>query len=320
MSTEESTHLNRVPNSSDPDWDKHIEAWQKTDKFVVTPESIKENGAEAEMKRLKEEVEEVKKANKPIPIKAVGNQRKEVSIQEMEEEIKEKANFSEGLTLAKQYFKEHKEEVEKQINSMVAFYNIGDKNAFFFVTPQEARLAIDHVKSHRDGEVKRKKIQEKVDQLVDDGIEWALNESEGRELESIDDVDQDVIVETVRQYIDNKNKRLKSFSYSAVVQDPDLLTLNFLNKIMSFVEHKDLTVDGIMVNANRFADIRSWGATVYDRLSRREMESRKKDKSSAVAELWTGDVYRCNILTNNQIVLYSSYINTFFCFNMVKSS
>ncbi len=54
---------------------------------------------------------------------------------------------------AKLFTTTNREEIYKQCTDIVALYNISHKKPFFFITPAEARLAIDYIKKCRDGYV-----------------------------------------------------------------------------------------------------------------------------------------------------------------------
>lgn len=50
---------------------------------------------------------------------------------------------------AKSFLKSHQEEIQKQVEDNVVLYNVKDKNAFFIISPEEARIAIDIIKKRR---------------------------------------------------------------------------------------------------------------------------------------------------------------------------
>ena len=54
-----------------------------------------------------------------------------------------KSNKSNKLT------PEIQEEIQNQVDDHVVLYNIKDKNAFFIISPEEARYALDIIKERR---------------------------------------------------------------------------------------------------------------------------------------------------------------------------
>lgn len=78
------------------------------------------------------------------------------------------------------------------------------------------------------------------------------------------------------------------------------LDLNWINYVFSNVEGCDLTVDAIIMNSTRIADIRSFGQSVYTQYSRREYLKRK-----CFGNIFGAEIYTCNALKNNQIILVS---------------
>jgi len=95
------------------------------------------------------------------------------------------------------------------------------------------------------------------------------------------------------------------------------LTLKLLNNLFAIVEQFDIMVDGLIMNAFKYAEVRNFGKTVYDDLTAKEIKERKKDKTSAVAILFSATIYRYNSLNENQITLYNNETHSFFNFTIV---
>jgi len=71
----------------------------------------------------------------------------------------------------KQFFHNNKEKIEKQMKELVAFYSVKDQKPFYFVTPSEARLAIDYIKKVKNGFLQDKEEEQKRDIFVKGVIE-----------------------------------------------------------------------------------------------------------------------------------------------------
>ena len=327
--------------------DESLEELKKVDTFAVDENELKYNAANV-IKMLKAKVEEVEKLDNKVevkPLKPCGKQKKEFSIAELKAHIKEQYLFTNALDLAKEYCKENKEEIEKQVNSMVALYNIGDKKAFYFISPQEARLAIDHVQQYRNGKVAATEIQDYMDEYIEKNI--AVTNIDTGPMTYEYDVDKNKVVPVVNDQNDrNLNARLveiterfskeelkrktrkgkkelslsaKPYVYNFKYETTEgSLSVNLLNQLFTVVEQFNIMVDGIIVNAFKFAKIRSFGKTIYTELTTKEIKERKKEKTSALADLWTATIYRYNSFGENQITLYNNETNSFFNFTIVK--
>jgi hypothetical protein len=57
-------------------------------------------------------------------------------------------------------------EIAKQMNDQVVLYNLSAKKAFYFMTPQEARLAMEHINGIRASEVKKEQDQQNYRQFM----------------------------------------------------------------------------------------------------------------------------------------------------------
>jgi len=84
------------------------------------------------------------------------------------------------------------------------------------------------------------------------------------------------------------------------------LTLDWLNKVLAYIEASDLNVDAILMHSLRIADVRSWGESVYTQYSRKE-----RIKRQCFGNIWGAEIYPCNILKQQQIV-FVSFSNTAF--------
>jgi hypothetical protein len=67
---------------------------------------------------------------------------------------------------AKLFTTVNREKIKKQCTDLVAFYNIGHEKPFYFITPAEARMAIDYIKRCREGYIQDLEDQDKRDAFV----------------------------------------------------------------------------------------------------------------------------------------------------------
>ena len=329
--------------------------------------------------------------NQTKPLKAVGKERKcpdgpdwghaqnnslwkldqqakddEILDDETIKSIKEVAVNSpatkEMIEQAKKFTFEYKDEIYKQCTDLVALYNIAHKKPFFFITPAEARLAIDYIKKCRDGHVadlekteeRDAKIYVFMDSLeklnINTNIENMINVNDVKLTEEIQrDIDKICglemgeelsgtltsqkwkflsksynVVEAMRQttreldktpFSEEMNEKLNRkepedlpeyFVYNAVQpwNKPYALTLSFINQMFAIMERQDLTVDVMLMNAFRVADIRAFGQSVYDEYNKKELMRRR-----VFGRLFTAEIYPCNKLEDNQIIFGS--VDTF---------
>ena len=72
--------------------------------------------------------------------------------------------------------------------------------------------------------------------------------------------------------------------------------------MFAVMENHDITVDVMLMNSFRVADVRNFGKTVYDDASRKEIHER-----GVVAKIFGSEIYACNTLPDNQII-FGSFI------------
>jgi hypothetical protein len=93
-----------------------------------------------------------------------------------------------------------------------------------------------------------------------------------------------------------------------VVATGGALTLTALNQAFATVESHDLTVAKIVMHAQRYADIRALGKTVYDEATQREVLT-----SGLFGHLWTADIHVSSRMptTTVLIVAPADYVGAF---------
>jgi len=312
LKAKEEKARNDIRHLQEEKWGLPISQYSQTKDmhFVASDDDLRKYPMST-IAKLTENVKKVKEGNKPIRIKPVGNQREEFSIDEMSNALQGEFTL---MQQAKSFFEENKKDIEKQLNSMVALYNIGSKKPFYFISPQEARVAIDHIKDYRDGSVDTKKAKEEKDAAID--LFPATLPNIPKKLEDIAEVTderREEINNQIKMAIAKRRKVNETYSASIINECPDgKLTLQFINWAMGFAEQFDITVNGILMNSKRFSDVRNWGQTVYSEKTSKEIEDRKKEDTSVIADLFTAEIYRCNALADDQVILYNHEVGAFF--------
>jgi hypothetical protein len=213
------------------------------------------------------------------------------------------------------YVRTHKDEINKNALDMVAFYNLKDKKPFFFVTPQEARMAIDHVKTCRDQGYQWQLSTAKRDAWMYSFISSskdmparAYGSKETKELMSLFCSPEWVID---RNSKDRKYLQKQAPSHTLVdVRIPneqhneEWFNLSWLNHAMAMVETMDGNVDAVIMNSITYAQVRMWGKTVYDEYTRKSIERRKLDNNVNVpAKVFTFEIYIDNSVEDHEIIL-----------------
>jgi len=86
------------------------------------------------------------------------------------------------------------------------------------------------------------------------------------------------------------------------------LTLAALNSAFAAVESHDLTVAKIVCHAQRYADIRNFGKTVYDEATQREVLT-----SGLFGHLWTADIHVSSKMPTNTVLVIApaEYVGAF---------
>lgn len=86
------------------------------------------------------------------------------------------------------------------------------------------------------------------------------------------------------------------------------LTLTALNQAFATIEAHDLTVAKIVMHAQRYADIRNLGKTVYDEATQREVLT-----SGLFGHLWTADIHVSSRMPTNTVLLLApaDYVGAF---------
>lgn len=160
--------------------------------------------------------------------------------------------------------------ISSQFENQVALFNLKDKNAFFFLSPEEARIAMDYIKQWRISGFKQISREKKLDEFVKSFRN------------NYDDQKLDTIV------INNKFEQKEFFS------------LDFLNYSYSAIETENRIVDAIIVNAITFAEIRNWGRCVYEEPTKQECVEREIG-----GRIFNADIYLCDKIEDYQLVLLS---------------
>jgi hypothetical protein len=86
------------------------------------------------------------------------------------------------------------------------------------------------------------------------------------------------------------------------------LTLTALNQAFATIESHDLTVSKIVMHAQRYADVRTFGKTVYDEATQREVLT-----SGLFGHLWTADIHVSSRMPTSIVMLLapSDYVGAF---------
>lgn len=201
------------------------------------------------------------------------------------------------ITHSKSFFQNNQKMVNKQMEELVALYSIKDKKPFFFISPSEARLAIDYVKKVRSGFIQEQKEIEKQDNIVKEFIK------QKKFLQP-----QNLIAsQGLQKILDSNNNYQLSYHFNH--NTFTYFSLDSINKMFAFLEtltERGLTVDIIIMSAIRFADIRNMGRNIYD-----EYATKESIKRGVFGKLFTADIYLCNDLKNNDIITGNSTTNTF---------
>ena len=246
---------------------------------------------------------------------------------------------------AKKFTSINKDKIKKQCTDMVALYNIGKEKPFFFITPAEARLAINHIKQCRNGYIQELEDKNEKDLFIQDFINNLDNISIQTNTEKLKNLNDKTLIDDTREIIDELHgveineienhykvkteiEEIKpnlnpkdifninetgisrftvinayidsSYDSEFVTKNYHHLYLNELNQMMSTMEYQDLKVDVLLINSYRVADIRNFGKTVYDDYSAKEQIKRK-----CFGKIFTMEIYPCNKLLDNQIILGS---------------
>jgi hypothetical protein len=93
-----------------------------------------------------------------------------------------------------------------------------------------------------------------------------------------------------------------------VIATGGALTLTALNQAFATVESHDLTVGKIVMHAQRYADVRNFGKTVYDEATQREVLT-----SGLFGHLWTADIHVSSRMLTTTVMLLapSDYVGAF---------
>ena len=86
------------------------------------------------------------------------------------------------------------------------------------------------------------------------------------------------------------------------------LTLTALNQAFATIESHDLTVAKIIMHAQRYADVRNFGKTVYDEATQREVLT-----SGLFGHLWTADIHVSSRMPTGTVLLLApaDYVGAF---------
>lgn len=86
------------------------------------------------------------------------------------------------------------------------------------------------------------------------------------------------------------------------------LTLTALNQAFATIESHDLTVAKLVMHAQRYADVRNWGKTVYDEATVREVLG-----SGLFGHLWTADIHVSSRMPTTTVLVLApgEYVGAF---------
>jgi len=210
------------------------------------------------------------------------------------------------MTQAKQYFQVNQKVVNKQMEDLVALYSIKDKKPFFFISPSEARIAIDYVKKVRSGflqEQEETQIQDLIVRHFMSQIPYLTAENKNeKEMQRIIHDKMDLTKKNAPlpiSYFQDSNPNFIGPPLS-------LSAINYMFAFMENMTNEGLTVDTLIMSALRHGDIRNMGRTVFEEATAKDAKER-----GIFAHLFTADIYICNALGNDKIVTGNSSTNTF---------
>ena len=86
-----------------------------------------------------------------------------------------------------------------------------------------------------------------------------------------------------------------------VVTDIGTLSTTSLNSAFRFIEQHDLVATKIVVHANRYADIRTFGKDFYDEATQREILT-----TGLYGHLWTADIHVSSRMDPNTVLIVAS--------------
>ena len=160
--------------------------------------------------------------------------------------------------------------ISSQFENQVALFNLKDKNAFFFISPEEARIVMDYVKQWRI-----------------DGFKQIAREKQ------------------LDKYINNFKKSYSSEKLESIIikykfEKKDFFSVDFLNYSYSIIECENRNVDALIVNSTTFAEIRNWVRTIYEEATKQETLQR-----GVYGRIFTADIYLLNSVEDYQLVLIS---------------
>lgn len=160
--------------------------------------------------------------------------------------------------------------ISSQFENQVALFNLKDKNAFFFISPEEARIAMDYIKEWRM-----------------DGFKQIAREKQ--------------LDEYVNKFKNNYNaETLDTTVIKDKFEKKDFFSTDFLNYSYALVESENRLVDAIIINSTTYAEIRNWGRTVFDEATKQEVVNR-----GVYGRIFTADIYLLNSVEDYHIILVS---------------
>lgn len=193
------------------------------------------------------------------------------------------ADASQFVQEADGFLKSHQDEIQKQIEDSVVFYNVKDKKAFFVVAPEEARFALDTIKQRRiDRGVtwqRRKKQDEFVFEFIDALEIWESDRDDTRIARA--------------EGFEIWNTSIESMSPSGFIE----MTVAGLNQAFVQVEARDRMVYALIMNAKAYGIIRKWGATLYKEYTAREVLER-----NVFGQIWTSEIYITNKIKDPNMI------------------
>jgi len=218
---------------------------------------------------------------------------------------------------AKAFTHENKDKIKHQCTNIVAFYNVAKEKPFFFVSPAEARIAIDYIKQTRQGyqqDIESEAARDSYIQEFIDRIESLNLQKDPKKLKGIQTKAFNKDVDRYRRTFDRVDIEDIEDIFNTRIKGGSYLDLGLLNQMFSHVESKDLLVNVMLMNVHKIADIRLMGNTVYDNYSYKVQLKRK-----CFGRLWTSEIYPCNKLDDNQIIIgsFDATRNIGFFYNII---
>jgi len=331
MSTQEKSQVNPTPNTEDV---------RRRHSIIKRPKLIKSTGKTRKLSNANPSLRKVPKSwqNGKLIKEDESPIMSDDSIKDVIRQANNTPITKALIDEAREFTEMNKDSIQKQFMDLVAFYNVSQNKAFFFISSAEARLAIDHIKRLRENRAEDLRCLEAQDEIVRHFLSTAttstisdwkhedLITSRVGVLAKIKESLKTVDLKIYDSYRDIVTKDPNGGGY--VLKDTDIgkddandtnngikvvnwhpgaekgynfeMTLGWLNENLAIIEANNLGVDVLIMNSRNTATIRTWGATVYE-----EYDIKTRLKRQVFGNIFGAEIYVNNDLEDNQIILGS---------------